>query len=153
MDVLFEETDWLCFALLFSSGNCRWWTCSSRRQTDFAPLGPPMLPWENRMKGDRQTHKHKHIWTDIATTRKNRPSGPILWKEPGQSAVCAPPSCVVGSVAPSLHWGELGSRLTIWTWSVLLLTRIAVNVQANWHWYLCLLCNLNHHWKIFNTII
>ena len=41
MDVLFKETYWLCFALLgfFSSGNCRWWTCSSRRGTGFALLG------------------------------------------------------------------------------------------------------------------
>ena len=37
----------------------------------FAPLGPPLLPWENRMNGDRQTH----TWTDFATTRKNRPKG------------------------------------------------------------------------------
>ena len=40
---------------IFSSGNYRWWTCSSRRQTGFAPLWPPLLPWENCM-GRGQTH-------------------------------------------------------------------------------------------------
>ena len=55
---LFEETDWLCspgritYYYIFSSRNCRWWTCFLRRQTGFAPLGPPLIPWENRMKGD-----------------------------------------------------------------------------------------------------
>ena len=38
----------------------------------FAPLGPPLLPWENRM-GRGQTRRR----TDIATTRPNRSSGPI----------------------------------------------------------------------------
>ena len=36
-------------------------------------LGPPLLPWENRM-GRGQTHRE----TDFATTRPNRPSGPHL---------------------------------------------------------------------------
>ena len=43
----------------------------------FAPLAPPLLPWENGM-GRGQTCTH----TDIVTTRPNRPSGPILWKIP-----------------------------------------------------------------------
>ena len=62
MDVFFEETDWLCspgtsglreiagdgqvlrgarlalLSILFSSGNCRCWTFSLRRQTGFALL-------------------------------------------------------------------------------------------------------------------
>ena len=42
----------------------------------FAPLGPPLLPWENHM-GKGQTHIHVHKRTEIATTRPNRPSGPI----------------------------------------------------------------------------
>ena len=37
----------------------------------FAPLGPPLLPWENRM-GRRHTNKQ---FTDIATTRPKRPKG------------------------------------------------------------------------------
>ena len=44
MDVLFEETDWLCspgriaYYYIFSSRNFRCWTCSLRRQTVFALL-------------------------------------------------------------------------------------------------------------------
>ena len=42
----------------------------------FAPLGPPLLPWENCMgRGHPNISKYKYI--DIATTRPNWPSGPI----------------------------------------------------------------------------
>ena len=46
----------------------------------FAPLGPPLLPWENRMgRGQSQaaSQPSSQLWTDFATTRPNRPSGPI----------------------------------------------------------------------------
>ena len=46
----------------------------------FAAMGLPLLPWENRMGGG-QTRKR----TDIATTRPNQPSGPILWKNKGRA--------------------------------------------------------------------
>ena len=36
----------------------------------FAPLGQPLLPWEMHIERGQQ-------WTAIATTRPNRPSGPI----------------------------------------------------------------------------
>ena len=46
-----------------------------RRWDGFAPLGPPLLPWENRMeRGQTDT------WTDFATTRKNRPKGRFFEK-------------------------------------------------------------------------
>ena len=78
MDELFEKADWLCYtcfhqeiaadgralrggrlALLhmFSSRNCSRWTCSSRRPTGFAPLGPPLLPWENCMGKGHPTNR------------------------------------------------------------------------------------------------
>ena len=41
----------------------------------FAPLGPPLLPWENRM-GRGQTESPSPPGTDFATTRSNRPIGP-----------------------------------------------------------------------------
>ena len=84
MNVLLKETDWLCYTFfhqeiagdgpalqgdrlallhIFSSGSCRWWTCSSRKQIGFALLG------ELHERG--QTHKR----TDFATTRKNWPKG------------------------------------------------------------------------------
>ena len=96
MNVLLKETDWLCYTF-FSSGNCRWWTCSLRRQTGFAThffirklqvmdllfketdwlcsAGTSFAPLgELHERG--QTHKR----TDFATTRKNQPKGrPILW--------------------------------------------------------------------------
>ena len=43
----------------------------------FAPLGSPLLPRENCMGREQDT---TYIWTDIATTRPNWPSGPIWWK-------------------------------------------------------------------------
>ena len=59
MDFFFEETDWV-------------WSWDL--------LGPHLHPWENRMKGDRQTHRHTDTWTDFATTRKNRPWGRFFKK-------------------------------------------------------------------------
>ena len=53
MDVLFQETGWLCSPgriacyYIFSSRNCRGWTCSSRRQTGFAPPGLSLFHWES----------------------------------------------------------------------------------------------------------
>ena len=73
MDVLFEETHWLCFAffiwklqvmdMLFEETDR---LCSPG--TYFAPLG------ESHERG-QTTHKHTPTWTDFATTRKNRPMG------------------------------------------------------------------------------
>ena len=38
--------------------------------------GRKKIAWE----GDKQTKSQSQPWTDIATTRPNRPSGPIWWK-------------------------------------------------------------------------
>ena len=43
----------------------------------FAPLGPPLLPWEYRTGRGQDKYD---IRTDIATTRLNWPSGPIRLK-------------------------------------------------------------------------
>ena len=42
----------------------------------FAPLGPPLLPWDSMA----QTHKQTHTQTDMATPRPTRPSGAELVK-------------------------------------------------------------------------
>ena len=42
----------------------------------FAPLGPPLLPWDSMAQTDRQTHRT----TDMATSRPTRPSGAELVK-------------------------------------------------------------------------
>ena len=55
----------------------------------FAPLGPLLLPWDNR-RGRGQIYPH----TDIATTRPNRASGPIRWKCQGSRVTCHM-SCVM----------------------------------------------------------
>ena len=41
----------------------------------FAPLRPPLPPWENRIGRGQDRY---NISMDIATTRPNRPSGRIL---------------------------------------------------------------------------
>ena len=73
-DVLFEGTDWLCFALLFSSGNDRWWTCSLRRPTGFANERPGSdhVTW-GQMRGLEKNYMKRNRQTDIATLWKNRP--------------------------------------------------------------------------------
>ena len=42
----------------------------------FAPLGPPLLPWDSMA----QTHTQTHRQTDMATPRPSRPSGAELVK-------------------------------------------------------------------------
>ena len=42
----------------------------------FAPLGPPLLPWDLMA----QTHKETHTQTDMATHRPTRPSAAELVK-------------------------------------------------------------------------
>ena len=46
----------------------------------FSPLGPSLLPWENRLGRGQQTTRKR---ADIATTRPNLPSA--LWGRNGSS--------------------------------------------------------------------
>ena len=42
----------------------------------FAPLGPPLLPWDSMAQTDKQTNRQ----TDMATPRPTRPSGAEMVK-------------------------------------------------------------------------
>ena len=46
----------------------------------FAPLGPPLLPWDSMAQTHKQTNRQTDKQTDMATPRPTRPSGAELVK-------------------------------------------------------------------------